>query len=516
MRFIQNNIVLSVSLFLVVLFVIFGAFFNELLEMWVNYFLANTVEYFGWFYLTATLVFLIMAFLLIFSKYGKIRLGKDTDRPVYSKLSWISMLFSAGMGIGLVFWGVAEPLFHYMTPPFGEAATANAANTAMTYTYFHWGLHPWAVYTLIGLSLAFFQYRKDLPGLISSTFYPIIGNRIYGPIGKGVDVLAIFATVFGIATSLGLGTMQIAGGLSHLFDVPNVVSTQIFIILIVTVLFAGSALIGINRGMKILSNFNILLAFGIMMLLLFLGPTSEIFKVFTTTTGSYLDDVLYMSLRIRPFGDNSWIAGWTLFYWAWWIAWAPFVGSFIAKVSKGRTIKEFILGVLFIPTIGTFAWFSVFGGSSLHLVHNMGNTALSDAAQTDVTEALFVFFQYFPFSTTLSFIAVILVVSFFVTSADSSTFILSVFSSKGNLNPSWKIKLTWGCLLSLVSIVLLLSGSLETLQSASIAAAFPFAIIMSVMCYSLLKGLILEHKKIQNYPKRNVSNIKEKDHKEIM
>ncbi|MFB4166088.1 BCCT family transporter [Alteribacillus sp. JSM 102045] len=508
--------VLSISLFIIVLFVIFGAFFNDLLEMWVNYFLGTTVEYFGWFYLTATLVFLVMAILLIFSRYGKIRLGKDTDRPVYSKLSWIAMLFSAGMGIGLVFWGVAEPLFHYMTPPYGEAATADAANTAMTYTYFHWGLHPWAVYTIIGLSLAFFQYRKDLPGLISSTFYPIIGDRIYGPLGKGIDVLAIFATVFGVATSLGLGTMQIAGGLSYLLDVPNIISTQIIIIAIVTVLFAGSAVIGIDRGMKILSNFNILLALGIMLLLLFLGPTSQIFKVFTSTTGSYLDNVLYMSLRIRPFGDNSWIAGWTLFYWAWWIAWAPFVGSFIAKISKGRTIKEFILGVLFIPTIGTFAWFSVFGGASLHLVHNMGNTALSEAATTDVTEALFVFFQYFPFSTTLSVIAVILVVSFFVTSADSSTFVLSIFSSQGNLNPSRNIKLTWGCLLSLVSIVLLLSGSLETLQSASIAAAFPFTIIMSVMCYSLLKGLILEHGKIHNYPKRNESKIKENEHKEIM
>ncbi|WP_209121883.1 BCCT family transporter [Alkalihalobacillus sp. BA299] len=495
----KDNTVLCISLLITSIFVIFGVFFNELLAKWVEFFLGTTVEYFGWFYLIATLGFLFMATILIFSRFGKMRLGEDTDRPAYGTLSWISMLFSAGMGIGLVFWGVAEPLFHYVSPPYGEGGTTDAANTAMTYTYFHWGLHPWAIYTIIGLSLAFFQYRKKLPGLISSTFYPIIGERIHGPIGKTIDILAIFATVFGIATSLGLGTMQIAGGLNFLFNIPNTINSQIIIICVVTVIFAGSAFIGINKGMKILSNFNILLALGIMLTLMILGPTAQIFKVFTSTVGSYLDNLLFMSLRMRPFGDNSWITGWTLFYWAWWIAWAPFVGSFIAKISKGRTIKEFILGVLFIPTAGTFVWFSTFGGTSLHLVHNLGNTALADAATNDVTSALFAFLQYFPLGSILSVLAVILVVTFFVTSADSATFVLSIFSSKGNLNPSRKIKLVWGFILSLVSIVLLLSGSLNTLQSASIAAAFPFTIVMSVMCFALLKGLIKEHAQKPTY-----------------
>jgi glycine betaine transporter len=385
----------------------------------------------------------------------------------------------------------------------------------MTYTYFHWGLHPWAIYTIVGLSLAFFQYRKKLPGLISSTFYPILGDRIHGSIGKGIDVLAIFATVFGIATSLGLGTMQIAGGLNFLFDVPNSFITQMTIICLVTVIFVTSAFIGINKGMKILSNFNILLAITLMLIIAILGPTAQIFKVFTSTAGSYLDNLLYMSLRIRPFGDNSWITGWTLFYWAWWIAWAPFVGSFIAKISKGRTIKEFILGVLFIPTIGTFVWFSVFGGASLHLVHDLGNIALAEAATSDVTVALFAFLQHFPIGSFLSILAVLLVVTFFVTSADSGTFVLSIFSSQGNLNPSRKIKVIWGLILSLVSIVLLLSGSLNTLQSASIAAALPFTIIMSIMCISLLKGLISEHEKTFNYYSQKPENSFDKQ-KDIM
>lgn len=482
----------SVSLILTCIFIALGIFFQESLADASSAFLSTTIDYFGWFYLMSTLAFLILATLLMVSRFGKIRLGEDTDRPTYSTWSWLAMLFSAGMGIGLLFWGVAEPVFHYTSPPSGDGSTAEAANIAMTYTYFHWGLHPWAIYTIVGLSLAFFQFRRKLPGLISSTFYPVLGERIHGPIGKTIDILAIFATVFGVATSLGLGTMQIAGGMNALFGIPNTTIVHIVIIAIITLLFMISAWTGLNRGIKLLSNINVLLALTIMGLLIVLGPTTQIFKVFTNTLGSYLNDLLYMSLRSRPFGDNSWIAGWTLFYWAWWIAWAPFVGSFIARISKGRTIKEFILGVLFVPTLGTFVWFSAFGGSALHLIHTLGNTALAEQATSDVTSALFAFFSYFPLGSMLSILAIILVVTFFVTSADSATFVLGMFSSEGSLNPSTTIKLTWGIILSVTSIVLLLSGSLSTLQTASIAAAFPFSIIMVVMCYSLLKGLKIE------------------------
>ncbi len=501
-----------VSLIITLVFVLFGVFFNDLLADLTTGFLKTTTEYFGWFYLVATLSFLVFTICLLFSKYGSLRLGKDTDRPTYSTISWFAMLFSAGMGIGLVFWGVAEPMVHYLSPPFGKGSTVDATNTAMTYTFFHWGLHPWAIYTVIGLSLAFFQYRKNLPGQISSVFYPLIGNRIYGSIGKTIDVLAIIATVFGIATSLGLGALQITTGVSHLFGVANTINNQIIIICILTALFTGSAFIGINRGMKILSNINILLAIFIMTIIIIVGPTAQIFKVLTNTMGSYFDQLLYMSLRIKSFGDNSWISSWTLFYWAWWIAWAPFVGSFIAKVSKGRTIKEFILGVLIVPTLGTFVWFATFGGSALHFVHTLGNSALVDAVNKDVTLALFVFLENFPMSLPLSIIALTLIVTFFITSADSGTLVLAIFSSEGNLNPSRLKKVTWGILLALISIVLLFSGSLNTLQSASIAAAFPFTIIMTFMCYSLFKGLKEEkvEVKIQSYlPKEDMTEHQE-------
>jgi glycine betaine transporter len=512
---IQNNTVFGISLLITILFVITGIFFNNTLSQSASSLLNGTIEYFGWFYLISTLGFLVFATYLLFSRFGKIVLGDPTDRPAYSTTSWFAMLFSAGMGIGLLFYGVAEPVYHYVSPPAGDGSTAESANLAMTYSYFHWGLHPWAIYTVVGLSLAFFQFRKKLPGLISSAFYPLLGERVKGGIGKAIDILAVVATVFGVATSLGLGTMQIAGGMNHVFGIENSTTNQIFIIIVVTILFIISAWSGINRGIKLLSNVNMLLALALLLLLIVFGPTAQIFKVFTNTMGSYLDGLLYMSLNLKPFGDNSWIAGWTLFYWAWWIAWAPFVGSFIARISKGRTIKEFIMGVLFIPTIGTFVWFSAFGGSALHFINNLGNTALADVVASDLTLALFAFFEYFPMSSLLSILAILLICTFFITSADSATVVLGIFSTNGNLNPSYIIKVIWGLILSAVAIVLLLTGSLSTLQTASIAAAFPFSIIMLGMCYCLIKGLQTEKIEIlQKHEKRQ--KIKETEEKQVM
>jgi glycine betaine transporter len=512
---IQNNTVFSISLLFTILFVITGIFFNDTLSQAASSLLNGTIEYFGWFYLISTLSFLVFATYLLFSRFGKIVLGDPTDKPAYSTTSWFAMLFSAGMGIGLLFYGVAEPVYHYVSPPSGSGGTAESANLAMTYSYFHWGLHPWAIYTVVGLSLAFFQFRKKLPGLISSAFYPILGDRVKGGIGKAIDILAVLATVFGVATSLGLGTMQIAGGMNSVFGLENSTTTQIYIILTITLLFIVSAWSGINRGIKLLSNVNMLLAAALLLLLIILGPTAQIFKVFTTTMGSYLDGLLYMSLNLKPFGDNSWIAGWTLFYWAWWIAWAPFVGSFIARISKGRTIKEFIMGVLFIPTIGTFVWFSTFGGSALHFINNLGNTALADVVSSDLTLALFAFFKNFPMPSLLSILAIILICTFFITSADSATIVLGIFSTNGDLNPSNVIKIIWGLILSAVAIVLLLSGTLSTLQTASIAAAFPFSIIMLGMCFCLIKGLRTEKIEIRQKSERN-QQMKELDEKQVM
>lgn len=312
----KDKTVYIVSLLLTLLFIIFGVFFKEQLADLSSSFLSSTINYFGWLYLSAAVGFLFFSIFLAYSKFGQIRLGEDSDRPAYSTGSWFAMLFSAGMGIGLLFWGVAEPVFHYTSPPFGEGNTADSAGVAMRYAFFHWGLQPWAIYTVVALSLAYFQFRKKLPALISSTFYPVLGDRIYGPIGKTIDILAIFATVFGVATSLGLGTMQIAGGLNSLWGVPNTTTVQIMIITIITVLFLASAWSGLNRGIRILSNVNMMLALFLMLLLIVVGPTAQIFKVLISTTGSYLNNFLYMSLRLEPFREDTWISGWTLFYWA--------------------------------------------------------------------------------------------------------------------------------------------------------------------------------------------------------
>ncbi|GIP16954.1 glycine betaine transporter OpuD [Paenibacillus montaniterrae] len=487
--------VFVITIIIVTLFALWGIIAPEQLATVANQAYNFSIQNFGWFYLMATLFFLLFAFYLAFSRFGAIRLGDDDDEPEYSTLTWLSMLFSAGMGIGLVFWGVAEPLSHYISPPEGaEGGTPTAARLAMRYSFFHWGLHPWAIYTIIGLALAYFQYRKGYKGLISSTFIPLVGQRaVDGWLGKVIDILAVIATVFGVATSLGLGTLQINGGLNHLFGIANSAVTQIIIIVIVTVLFLVSATTGLNKGIKILSNTNLIIAVLLLLFVLAVGPTSFIFETFTTSLGSYLQNIMNMSLRLTPFSRDTWIGAWTLFYWAWWIAWAPFVGTFIARVSKGRTIKEFVIYVIIIPSLFGFIWFSVFGGTGLHLeMFNVVN--LSDVVAQDTTIALFVTLENLPLGTIIAFIATLLVTIFFITSADSATFVLGMLTTDGNLNPSNKVKLVWGVLQSAIAVALLLSGGLSGLQTASIVAALPFAIVLIGMCFSLLKALQAEDK----------------------
>jgi glycine betaine transporter len=481
--------VFYISIALVILFVLWGVLSPQHLSETAGQMLGFTTEKFGWFYLLAAFAFLVFALYLAFSKYGKIRLGKDEDRPEYSNVTWFAMLFSAGMGIGLVFWGVAEPMFHYMAPPMGiEGATPEAARTAMRYAFFHWGLHPWGIYTIIALALAYFKFRKGYKGLISHTFYPLIGERVNGPLGKTIDILAIIATAFGVATSLGLGTLQINGGLNYLFGLPNQITVQLIIIAIITVLYLISATTGLERGIKWLSNANLWLASILLIFTLFLGPTSFIFETFTVTLGGYLQNLIQMSLRLTPFTQGTWVASWTLFYWAWWIAWAPFVGMFIARVSRGRTIREFVLGVLLVPSLFSFIWFSVFGGTALNLDMFQGK-GIAKAVQADMTSALFATFQHLPLGTVMAGLATLLIITFFITSADSATFVLGMLSSKGRLDPSIKIKMTWGILQSSIAVVLLLSEGLKALQTASIVTALPFAAIMLAMCVSILKAL---------------------------
>ncbi|BAH42289.1 glycine betaine transporter [Brevibacillus brevis NBRC 100599] len=478
-----------ISLVIVFVIVLFGAISPELFAAAASQVLKVTTTNFGWFYLIVTFGFLIFCIFLAFSRYGQIPLGSDDDEPEYSLPTWFAMLFSAGMGIGLVFWGVAEPVSHYFAPPAGVTGqTTEAAQTALRYAFFHWGLHPWGIYALIALTLAYFQFRKGAKGLISSTFGPLFGERIHGPLGKGIDILAVIATAFGVATSLGLGTLQINGGLSHLFGLPSSTTVQIVIISLITVLFLLSATTGLDRGIKYLSNTNLVFALLLLLLTLVLGPTSFIFDAFTSTLGSYLNNLISMSLRLTPFTQGTWVANWTLFYWSWWIAWAPFVGMFIARVSKGRTIKEFVICVMLVPSLLSFIWFSVFGGTALHL-EIFDQAPIGAAVQSDISTALFLALEQLPMGYILAVVAILLIITFFITSADSAIFVLGMLSSDGNLDPSNRVKITWGVLQSAIAIVLLLSGGLEGLQTASIVAALPFTVIMVLMCFSLVMAL---------------------------
>lgn len=483
--------VFYISVAIVIAFVLWGAFAPANLGGAAEAAFGFTVDKFGWFYLLGAFAFLLFSLYLAFSKYGKVKLGEDDDEPEYSTTTWFAMLFSAGMGIGLVFWGVAEPLSHYVTPPSGQGGTREAAQLALRYSFFHWGLQPWGIYTIIALALAYFQFRKGQRGLISSTFYPLLGDKVNGPIGKLIDVLAVIATAFGVATSLGLGVLQINGGLSHLTGISNTIATQVMIIAIVTVLYLVSATTGLDRGIKLLSNTNLILAAGLLLFVLFLGPTTFIFNTYTATMGSYLQNLVQMSLRMTPFTESTWVADWTLFYWAWWIAWAPFVGMFIARVSKGRTIREFVLGVMLIPTLFSCLWFTVFGGTGLYQVMFEGSN-LAQLAKEDVTMPLFLMLENLPLGTILAAVATLLIITFFITSADSATFVLGMLSSNGNLDPNNKIKITWGVLQSAIAVVLLVSGGLQGLQTASIITALPFTVILVLMCVSIIKALKME------------------------
>ncbi|WP_156203282.1 glycine betaine uptake BCCT transporter [Candidatus Syntrophocurvum alkaliphilum] len=487
-----KNIVFRTSLFIILLIAAIGIYNPILLEEISTTIYTYIIEWFGWTYQLIVFLFLIFCIGLAFSKYGNVKLGKDHEKAQYSYFAWLSMLFAAGMGIGLIFWGVAEPLSHFMNPPDHIPNTSgDAAAFAMRYSFFHWGLQAWAIYIVMSLSLAYFTFRRDMPPLISSTFYPLLGDKIYGYPGHLINVLAIFATVFGVATSLGLGALQINSGLSMLYGIPDSIQFTIIIIGVLTILFLISGVIGLDKGMQIISKFNMLLALLLLLFIVIIGPTTYIFNVFISTLGEYTNRLLEMSLQTFPFQGYDWTQAWTMFYWAWWIAWSPFVGLFIARISRGRTIKEFILGALFVPTLITFIWFSVFGGTALNLELNKG-IAIANAATNEASTALFIMFQQFPFSEILSIIAVILLVLFFITSADAATFVLGIMSSNGDMHPRPIKKLVWGLTQSILAAVLLISGGLVALQQMSIAAALPFSLIMVLMCYNLLVALYEE------------------------
>lgn len=488
----EIGIVFYVSAAIAVAFVIWGAVFTENLSAVTSMILGFVISSFGWLYLIATSLFLVFLGIMAFSRFGKIKLGKDDEEPEFGRFSWFAMLFAAGMGIGLVFWGIAEPVSHLTTPPYGmaEPGTAEAAELGMRYSFFHWGLHAWAVYGVIALALAYFNFRREGGGLISSVFRPLLGDLVDGPIGKFIDILGIVATLFGVAVSLGLGALQVNGGLNYLFGIQNSSTVQIIIIAIITVFFMTSAVTGIGRGIRYLSNLNMVLAACLLLFVFVLGPTVFIIANFTQMIGDYVGSLVPMSFQQNVFdSDSSWAQNWTIFYWATWIAWAPFVGSFIARISRGRTIREFIVAVLFVPSLVSFFWFSTLGGTAIRLARQDGGDAITSAVGDNVATALFVTFDQLPLSLVTSLIAMLLVSVFFITSADSASFVLASMSTGGALNPSTFVKLTWGAVIASFAGVLLVAGGLDALQKVAIIAAVPFSVIMIAMCFSLYKAL---------------------------
>ncbi|KXH84047.1 BCCT family transporter [Sporosarcina sp. HYO08] len=442
---------------------------------------------FGWFYIFVIVTMIGFCIYFMFSRFGKVKLGKENDEPAFSLLAWFAMLFSAGMGIGLMFFTTAETISHaFISSPNATPGSNQAIIESLQYVMFHWGLHGWGLYSIVALILAYFKFRVGAPGLISATLEPLFGKKIMrGTIGHIVDTLAIFATVVGVASTLGFGSAQINSGLTYLFNAPKTFWFQLIILAVSTILFVISAWSGIGRGIKYLSTVNILVAFLLLILLFIVGPSTYILNLFTTSIGKYAGNFIEMSFELKPMDSDQrqWINDWTIFYWAWWISWAPFVGMFIARVSKGRTIRQFIAGVLLAPTLVTFLFFAVFGGSALYLEQN-GLAKLSTLVTETVT---FGMYEHYPLGTILSLITVVVIAIFFITSADSATFVLGMFSTGGQLNPSNVVKIVWGLALSAMAAIVMYSGGIKGFQNLLIISALPLSLIVGLMVVSFYK-----------------------------
>jgi choline/glycine/proline betaine transport protein len=446
----------------------------------------------GWFYVLAVAGFLVFVVALAVSGYGAIKLGPDHSEPDYSYTSWFAMLFSAGMGIGLMYFGVAEPIMHFTDPPVGDPSSVAAARQAMRITMFHWGLHAWAIYAVVGLALAYFSFRHGLPLTIRSSLYPLIGERIYGPIGHAVDIFAVLGTLFGVATSLGFGAIQVNSGLEYLFGVPVGIGVQVALIAVITAMATVSVAFGLDAGIKRVSEFNLVVAVVLLLFVLVAGPTIFLLQTLVQNTGAYLSNLFSMTFNLYAYEPSGWIGGWTLFYWGWWIAWSPFVGMFIARISRGRTIRQFVVGVLMVPLGFTFLWMTVFGDTAIHMVMVQGIDELATAVAADESVALFRFLEELPLASVSSLLATVLVVTFFVTSSDSGSLVVDMLTSgAAEDSPTWQ-RVFWSVLEGVIAAALLVAGGLGALQTASIASALPFSIVMIVICWGLLRALRVE------------------------
>ncbi len=488
-----NGPVFVTSLLVISVLVITTLLVGKPMEKYFSQIQSTVSNNTGWFFILIVNLLLLFALFLGFSKFGKIRLGGKDARPEFSKKGWFAMLFSAGMGIGLLFWSVAEPIFHYNSNPMTDNSDQiEAAKSAMGITFLHWGVHAWAVYAIVGLALAFFTFNRKLPLTIRSIFHPLLGNKIYGPIGDAIDIISVIATIFGLATSLGFGVQQVNAGLHYLFDFDLSTTVQIILIAIITGMATLSLVLGLDKGIRRLSEWNMRFAIILLLFVLLVGPTVFIFKSFVQNLGHYLNDFFELSFWTESYsGVNEakhWQNSWTVFYWAWWISWSPFVGIFIARISKGRTVKEFILGVLLVPTLLTFIWMSVFGGSAL-FQELIGNSAITDAVNEDVSTAIYKLLEQYPFAFISSLIAVVLVASFFITSSDSGSMVVDTLTSGGRHDAPVGQKIFWASMEGTVAGVLLIGGGLTALQTASILTGLPFAILLIILCYSFYKSL---------------------------
>ena len=494
---ILSNPVFYFSSLLLILLIGVTAIFPESTNSWLSQIQVGLVDHASWLYiLTVAAIFLFVIYLGL-SRFGDIRLGPDHSQPRFSYVSWFAMLFSAGMGIGIMFFGVAEPVMHYLNPPTGDAQTIESAKEAMSITFFHWGLHAWSVYALVGLILSYFSYRHSLPLTLRSALFPLIGRKIWGPIGHTFDIFAIIGTIFGVAASLGYGVIQISSGLETVFGIENTTTLQLFLIVAVTFIATASAVSGVDKGIKILSEVNLLMAVLLLSLVLFLGPTDHLLKAFLQNTGNYLSSVVHKTFNLYAYDHSSWLGGWTLMYWAWWLAWSPFVGMFIAKISYGRTVREFIFCIMLIPSFFNFLWMTVFGNSALDIIINSGDMTLATAVKNDVASSLFSFLSHFPFSSVLSVVGIFMVLVFFVTSADSGALVVNLLASGGkDKNPTWQ-KVYWSFLIGVVAMVVFIAGGLEALQTATILSALLFALILLCAAVGLKKSLELDYLKRQ-------------------
>ncbi|MFD1134817.1 MULTISPECIES: BCCT family transporter [Paenibacillus] len=500
--------VFSISAIIITLLAVLGALMPDAFGNTASMLYNLTTNNFGWFYLLSIFVIIVFLIWVAASKYGTIRLGGEKEKPQYPFFTWIGMLFSAGFGVGLVFWGVAEPMSHFFDTPFGGVASQSeeAARVAMGYSFFHWGISQWSVFALVGLVIAFLQFRKEKDGLVSTALEPVTGNK--PAVKKTIDILAVIATVMGIATSIGLGVMQMSGGISTLTGTSNGTLIQLGILVAIFIAYMISSTTGLDKGIKYLSNLNLGVALLFLLFVFTLGPTVFILETFTLALGDYITNFISYSLRLQPYTEGTWVRDWTIFYWAWAIAWSPYVGAFVARVSRGRTIREFIVGVMVVPPLIACLWIATFGGTAIWFdLHE--STGIAAAVNEDVTSALFQLFGQLPFSTVMSILSILLILTFLVTSADSATYILSSMTTKGSLNPPMTAKVVWGTLMAAIAGVLLYSGGLEALQTASLIAALPFTVILLLLIIAVVKLLRKEPLPIRKADLRRYRRLEE-------